>query len=132
MEGIRAWLSSETADLFDTGIQKPIPDATICLYNFCLYFLLFFFLLTAHRRLHFEYIFQNTRKIMIQTIFNVKSVVLVSLMVAVDTSDFIPAAIRCQKMQYEHMNMYPFLNGYRWLRGYQCFLACIRKQACTC
>jgi hypothetical protein len=28
MEGVKTWLSSQVADFFDTGMQKPIPDTS--------------------------------------------------------------------------------------------------------
>jgi hypothetical protein len=31
MEGVKMWLSSKVADLFDTGIQKLIPQYDRCL-----------------------------------------------------------------------------------------------------
>jgi histone-lysine N-methyltransferase SETMAR len=31
MEGVKTWLSSKTADFFDTGIQKLIPQYDKCL-----------------------------------------------------------------------------------------------------
>jgi hypothetical protein len=44
MEGVKTWLSSQTADLFGRGIQKHIPRYDKCLD-----------LLTPHRRLLSEY-----------------------------------------------------------------------------
>jgi hypothetical protein len=37
MEGVKTWLSSQTADFFDTSIQKLIPRYDKCLSSGCDY-----------------------------------------------------------------------------------------------
>jgi hypothetical protein len=58
MEGVKMWLNSQAADFCDADVQKIIPR-----YNKCLFFFLLFVLLSAHQRLHPEFILLHTNSL---------------------------------------------------------------------